>query len=162
MHSVTASACRMFMCHICMSPLTPSSCPGWAPAAMQCAARRAFLGWMPAPERRHVELSDVQAGVGTSSSTGTAQSPSPAAAAGSGTAAGVGGGGGVSVTRDLVLWPYDRPESRGRLKALTIRLSETQLVVVAYKALPWWQVRPGSLRGWGKRARDACCVRACV
>ncbi|GLI63979.1 hypothetical protein VaNZ11_007148, partial [Volvox africanus] len=37
------------------------------------------------------------------------------------------------------LWPVDRSESRGRLKALSVRISDSQLVVLSYKALPWWQ-----------------------
>jgi hypothetical protein len=52
------------------------------------------------------------------------------------------------------LWPVDRAESRGRLKALSVRISDSQLVILSYKALPWWQDMRLGRDSWNVSDRD--------
>lgn len=41
--------------------------------------------------------------------------------------------------RKMVLWPFDRPESKGQLKALTMRLAPDSVLVLGYRSTPYWQ-----------------------
>ncbi|KAL4443898.1 hypothetical protein ABPG75_011635 [Micractinium tetrahymenae] len=43
------------------------------------------------------------------------------------------------VQRRYTLWPFDRPESRGNLLALTIRLSADEVLVIGFRSAPHWQ-----------------------
>ena len=50
----------------------------------------------------------------------------------------------LSHTRELhthrfVLWPYDRAISRGRLMAITMRLTPNKILVFGYRSVPFWQ-----------------------
>lgn len=45
-------------------------------------------------------------------------------------------------TRSVVrvqLWPFDRAESRGRLKGITLRPSPSTSLVIGYRSVPFWQ-----------------------
>ncbi|GAX85071.1 hypothetical protein CEUSTIGMA_g12491.t1 [Chlamydomonas eustigma] len=49
------------------------------------------------------------------------------------------------VQQDLVLWPFDRGESRGKLKAVVIRLSIDEMLVLSFRSMAFWQdVRLGA------------------
>ncbi|KAL4449525.1 hypothetical protein ABPG77_007169 [Micractinium sp. CCAP 211/92] len=41
--------------------------------------------------------------------------------------------------RRFTLWPFDRPESRGNLLALTIRRSADEVLVIGFRSAPHWQ-----------------------
>ncbi len=36
-------------------------------------------------------------------------------------------------SKDVVLWPFDRGESRGKLKAITVRVNADELLVLSYR-----------------------------
>lgn len=42
--------------------------------------------------------------------------------------------------RRLVLWPFDRPESRGRLMAVSVRRGEGEVLLLGFRSAPHWQV----------------------
>ncbi|KXZ46510.1 hypothetical protein GPECTOR_43g947 [Gonium pectorale] len=109
------------------------------------ALARIWLGWMPYPERRDISLSETSGAAAqapdptaSQSASGAApppQQPPPDPADADAECVPSAGPDGCSYT----LWPMDRAESRGRLKALSVRLTDTQLAVLSYKSLPWWQ-----------------------
>jgi hypothetical protein len=37
------------------------------------------------------------------------------------------------VTRRYTLWPYDRPESKGQLKGVTMRIEDGKVLVLGYR-----------------------------
>jgi hypothetical protein len=37
------------------------------------------------------------------------------------------------VTRRYTLWPYDRPESKGQLKGVTLRVEDGKVLVLGYR-----------------------------
>ncbi len=94
---------------------------------MPPALDRLSLGWLPCPERLHISLQ----GWAPPAAPATANRQPPPTVDGCDLTAENG--------CSLLLWPVDRAESRGKLKALSVRLSDDQLVVLSYKALPWWQ-----------------------
>jgi hypothetical protein len=65
---------------------------------------RILAGWVPGAERVTLGLSDM----------------APAAGA-------------APVTRRYTLWPYDRPESKGQLKGVTLRIEGGKVLVLGYR-----------------------------
>jgi hypothetical protein len=41
------------------------------------------------------------------------------------------------VTRRYTLWPYDRPESKGQLKGVTLRIEDGKVLVLGYRWVGW-------------------------
>ncbi|KAG2501286.1 hypothetical protein HYH03_001088 [Edaphochlamys debaryana] len=107
------------------------------------ALARLWLGWLPSPERLHVPISEI-ADFGPRSPPPPPPSPSPPTTSQPTPTAGTNPTAACSPSAapdgcSYTLWPLDRAESRGRLKALTIRLAEDRLLVLSYKSLAWWQ-----------------------
>eukprot|EP00798_Chlamydomonas_sp_ICE-L_P003605 gene3605-13688_t len=73
------------------------------------AYARLTAGWIPSPERSHLEVTHFNANKG-----------------------------GLSSSTDFVLWPFDRGESRGKLKMITMRISPSQVLVLAFRSAPFW------------------------
>ena len=46
----------------------------------------------------------------------------------------------VPSRRRLVLWPFDRAESRGNLMALSIQRGQDEVLVVGFRSAPHWEV----------------------
>jgi hypothetical protein len=44
----------------------------------------------------------------------------------------------ATTTRRYLLWPFDRPESRGKLKGITIRIAGDKLLILGFRSLPGW------------------------
>ena len=70
---------------------------------------RIQTGWIPGTERDHIPLTAIVA-----SST---SSTSPPAAS----------------TFEYVLWPFDRSESRGKLKVVTVRLASDKILTLGFR-----------------------------
>lgn len=69
---------------------------------------RILSGWVPASERLTLGLSDMTA-------------PQP------------GSEGSMGNVRRYTLWPYDRPESKGKLKGVSLRLENGKILVLGYR-----------------------------
>lgn len=85
---------------------------------------RMLAGWVPASERYDINLLTQQYN-------GTSRTDAPG-----GTASDDGSPATNTTTMDLVLWPFDRGESRGKLKAATMRISVDELLVLSYRCSP--------------------------
>ena len=106
-----------------------------------------FAGWIPASERydinfltqQHNGTNRTDASQSTyedspAANTTTAGSPDGGPAANTTTAGSSDSGQAANITTtDLVLWPFDRGESRGKLKAATMRISADELLVLSYR-----------------------------
>lgn len=66
---------------------------------------RILAGWVPGSERETLGLSDM--------------APGPA--------------GSAPVPRRYTLWPYDRPESKGQLKGVTLRIEDGKVLVLGFR-----------------------------
>lgn len=76
---------------------------------------RILSGWVPASERALLGLADVAAlGAATSGSSTNATNSS-------------------KVVWQYTLWPYDRPESKGQVKGVSIRLEDGKVLVLGYR-----------------------------
>ena len=92
---------------------------------MNCnAAHRITAGWISAKERAHIDL------LAPASTTVPPSSATPSATADSATSSATSS---ATKTYDLVLWPFDRGESRGKLRAATLRLSHDKVLVLGYR-----------------------------
>lgn len=72
---------------------------------------RIMSGWVPGDERVTLSLADL----------------SPATASD--------GSSGSPVVRRFVLWPYDRPESKGQLKGVSLRVEDGKVLVLGYRCV---------------------------
>ncbi len=52
--------------------------------------------------------------------------------------------------RRYVLWPYDRAESRGRLKGVSLRLEDGRMVVLGYRWVAGCTLHPNCLLSLGR------------
>lgn len=85
-----------------------------------------MAGWVPADERVTLGLTDLGADAG-----------------------------GPRVRR-YVLWPFDRAESKGRLKGLSLRLEDGKVLVLGYRS----GRRRGTMRAHAQQTTRACTARA--
>lgn len=75
---------------------------------------RILSGWVPASERVTLGLLDIATPTTPTSAAGSAANSS-------------------EVVRHFVLWPYDRPESKGQLKGVSLRLEDGKVLVLGYR-----------------------------
>ncbi len=75
---------------------------------------RILAGWVPAKERIHIDVL-AETSVAAAAAAAAATPPPP------------------PQRHELVLWPYDRGESRGKLRGVTLRISPTQLLVLGFR-----------------------------
>ena len=73
---------------------------------------RIMAGWVPAAERVTLGLADL-------APAGSGQPP---------------------VTRRFLLWPYDRSESKGRLKGVVLRLEDGKVLALGFRRVVGWPV----------------------
>ena len=65
----------------------------------------------------------------------------------------------VPATLRFTLWPFDRPESRGRLQSVSVRRSAGEVLLLGLRSSAYWQVR---VRAWGgARVRAVSGWHAC-
>lgn len=127
-----------------------------APSRPLLLASRLWLGWLPYPERQHIPITTLQQPTAAAAPATPAAAPQPvgptfpSATSGSSTTAAAGAATAAACSPassprgcSYSLWPLDRAESRGQLKALTLRLGAGEAVVLSYKSLAWWQVGAG-------------------
>lgn len=76
---------------------------------------RILSGWVPASERATLGLTDITASA-------AAATPAAGSAANS-----------SEMVRRYTLWPYDRPESKGQLKGVSLRLEDGKVLVLGYR-----------------------------
>jgi hypothetical protein len=77
------------------------------------AQPRILAGWVPAKDRAMLGLEDITS------------PPAPGS------------------LRRYVLWPFDRAESRGRLRGITVRLEEGKVLVLGFR--------------WAVQGKHGCC-----
>jgi hypothetical protein len=73
------------------------------PLTVAAGCHRILAGWVPGSERVTLGLADMAAG-----------SSGP-------------------VVRRFTLWPYDRPESKGQLKGVALRIEDGKVLVLGYR-----------------------------
>lgn len=89
---------------------------------------RLIAGWIPAAERSDINF--LTSGATDENSTGGSGAPPPSSSASTGASANAGE---AATLREVVLWPFDRGESRGKLKVVTLRIGVDELLTLSYR-----------------------------